>query len=121
MTHIEILSLILSTTGLIASIIFGISIFDLHKRTLEIKTKEEKISQLYNKLSITAVNSCSIEYPIYSDTGMQNIKINGKDLVAWTKYKYSCEDDLAAVNIIQNAGNSLIEDYIKEKELIKND
>ena len=113
MTHIEILSLILSVTGLIASIIFGISIFDLHKRAFEIKAKEEKIEKAYNKvIKLTIASYATTHLTKFVDN---NQMIDGKDIVSWALNKYNCEDELVAIDFLELGGDRLIEEYIKEK------
>ena len=110
---LETLSLVLSITGLTASIIFGVSIFDLHKRTVEIKAKEEKIERAYNKVVKLAIASYATTHLTrFTDSSQM---IDGRDIVAWALSKYNCEDELAAIDLLEIGGDKLIEEYIKEK------
>ena len=119
MTQVETLSLILSVTGLIASIIFGTFIFSLHNTLSEVKIKQKEIEDLYNKLIEIAITDCGMIYPMFDNKGRTDFNIDGHKFVNWIKSKYKIFDDYQAVVFIKGSDEQvLIEQYIQE-ELIK--
>lgn len=114
MTQLETLSLILSITGLIASIVFGTSIFSLHNTLGEVKIKQKEVETLYDKVVKLAIVSCGTVYSCFCDDGDIEFIIDGHKFVNWVKSKYKILDDYQSTIFIQGSYYQLIEEYIKD-------
>lgn len=125
---INILSLVLSITGLIASIIFGTFIFSLHKTTVEIKIAQEELRKTKDDFLEMQVALIGVEkYALFQDNGPTlYLRVTGRELVDWIKKKYCINDDTQALktfhslvdtDVYEQYASEHLEKLKKEKQL----